>query len=234
MNALIQLLFKLLILSALGTAPRIVISEGMIINLGEVPPDTAKTSFTIRNEGQDTLKIYNVLPGCDCTTFGIDSKMLAPGESTVVRIAIDLKNRHGKQRKPITLLTNDPVDSELTVSISAVVSRSIRVTPLSFPVVTNLELGHAFHTSISLENRNSDTVAFYAPQVRSKHGGLIYDFELKDSVKVPPGQIYSLKTTITGDKTGLHVDKVVIPSSLGSEEHLELEMSANVVLLRKE
>ena len=70
--------------------------------------ETVKHNFVIRNEGDEPLKITRVRTDCGCTLARLKDKTLAPGEQTTLLSTLSLKGRHGKQRKRITLETNDP------------------------------------------------------------------------------------------------------------------------------
>ena len=70
--------------------------------------ETVKHDFVIRNEGDEPLKITRVRPDCGCTLARLKDKTIAPGKQTSLSARLSLKGRHGKQRKRITLETNDP------------------------------------------------------------------------------------------------------------------------------
>ena len=51
--------------------------------------------FVYSNAGDKKLVIYSVAPSCDCLTAKFEQKMLAKGDSSYIRIYIDVTNEHG-------------------------------------------------------------------------------------------------------------------------------------------
>ena len=83
-------------------------------------PNTASLShtFLLTNVGQAPLEIKKVRTGCGCVTRRLEKKTLAPGESTGLEIALNLKNRSGKQRRTIYVHTNDPMNKIFRLRIT--------------------------------------------------------------------------------------------------------------------
>jgi predicted small lipoprotein YifL len=79
-------------------------------DLGQVQQKPLETTYTVRNGGVQPLEIARVYTNCDCTTASVDSKALAPGEETTLRVAMDpaLLDLYGNIRREIILETNDP------------------------------------------------------------------------------------------------------------------------------
>ena len=53
--------------------------------------------FVYSNAGEKKLVIFSVAPSCDCLTAKFEQKMLAKGESSYIRIYIDVTNEHGTE-----------------------------------------------------------------------------------------------------------------------------------------
>jgi Protein of unknown function (DUF1573) len=85
------------------------VAEGKIVEV--------KIGF--KNEGKGILNITDVKTSCGCTAALLSSKTLQPGESGTLRIELDTTNRDGKLTRTVTLYTNDPVDSNQTVTLFA-------------------------------------------------------------------------------------------------------------------
>ena len=79
-------------------------------DLGQVQQQPLETTYTVRNSGTQALEIGKVYTNCDCTKASVDSKALAPGEETTLRVTMDpaLLNLYGNIRREIILETNDP------------------------------------------------------------------------------------------------------------------------------
>jgi hypothetical protein len=51
-------------------------------------------SYRFLNKGKDSLVIYNVLPGCNCTGFNLSRQRAAPGDSIIVELTIDTTDKN--------------------------------------------------------------------------------------------------------------------------------------------
>ena len=75
--------------------PRIVFNDTichMTINKDN-PRDSF--DFVYKNTGDKKLVIYSVDPSCECLTATFEQKLLAQGDSSYIRIYIDVTNEHG-------------------------------------------------------------------------------------------------------------------------------------------
>ncbi|QZT39028.1 DUF1573 domain-containing protein [Halosquirtibacter xylanolyticus] len=70
--------------------------------------EKAEHVFVIKNKGKSNLLIHKVKASCGCTAVTPDSKMIAPGESTNMKVVFDSHGKHGRQYKTVTIITNDP------------------------------------------------------------------------------------------------------------------------------
>jgi hypothetical protein len=88
-----------------------------------------KYDFVVKNIGDAPLNILNVRPACGCTVAEFD-KEIAPGEEGKISAAVDTRNfSYGEQVKTIAVKTDDPVEPNVSLRISVVVSAYIRVLP---------------------------------------------------------------------------------------------------------
>ncbi len=78
-------------------------------------------NFKIFNRGGDTLRITKLRSSCGCTVANVGSKVLAPGDSTLIRVTFNTKNKRGVQRKTIFVLSNDPYSPRLKFTLNATV-----------------------------------------------------------------------------------------------------------------
>ncbi|MDP3997375.1 MAG: DUF1573 domain-containing protein [Candidatus Andersenbacteria bacterium] len=104
--------------------------------------DKAEKTFTINNEGEAPLKLYDVQTSCMCTTaqviaggkaspeFGMHSQSsymaeVAPGEAAQLKVVFD-QAFHGPSgvgpvSREVIVSTNDPAHPKLSFSLAAVV-----------------------------------------------------------------------------------------------------------------
>lgn len=79
-----------------------------------------KASFTIKNIGNQPLKILQVVPSCGCTALKRPKDVLAPGESDVVEVEFSSATFRGRvESKRVDIQTNDPTAEYATVQLTA-------------------------------------------------------------------------------------------------------------------
>lgn len=83
------------------------------IKLGEV----VDYWFVIKNTGKSSLIIRKVKASCGCTAAQPEQTEIAPGQSTRIKASFNSAGRMGQQHKTITVITNDPKRSNITLSI---------------------------------------------------------------------------------------------------------------------
>ncbi|MHC4520326.1 MAG: DUF1573 domain-containing protein [Planctomycetota bacterium] len=111
-------------------APKITLTK-TVHDFGEVGPGTAHSArFEFKNEGTAPLKITQVRSCCGVVTRGVKAgQEYAPGESGV----LELDYRAGEQPAPIRrqlhILSNDPLQGIVTLTIRAQIARRIDHTP---------------------------------------------------------------------------------------------------------
>jgi len=111
-----------------GPAPRLVAAEP-IHDAGTVSKgQKVSVDFVIENQGQADLEISDVRPSCGCTVASFDKK-IAPGARGKVHAELDTIDFQGPIAKTITVLSNDPTNPRLTLTIKAKIEPHIAVTP---------------------------------------------------------------------------------------------------------
>ncbi|MCG8697969.1 MAG: DUF1573 domain-containing protein [Bacteroidales bacterium] len=72
--------------------------------------DLVKMSYTLRNNGKNDLYIRKVKPSCGCTVSKPDKTHLKSNEETEIQAIFNTAGYRGKQKKGITVITNDPIN----------------------------------------------------------------------------------------------------------------------------
>lgn len=62
--------------------------------------------FPFTNTGSVPLLITKARSTCGCTVPSYPEAPIAPGESGVISVSFDTKNKYGRQRKPVTIIAN--------------------------------------------------------------------------------------------------------------------------------
>lgn len=93
------------------------------IDFGKV----VKYNFQVKNTGKEALEIKRVATSCACTAAKIVKEELEPGETAELLVSYDTaamgRSSHGmgKQERIIYVKSNDPVNPQVEVMISAYV-----------------------------------------------------------------------------------------------------------------
>jgi len=102
----------------LKKAPKIVF-EQINTDFGKLKSGTVvKYSFVFKNEGKKPLDILKVKTSCGCTTTKLAQKTYKKGKSGSIDIIFNTSGRKGKQHKTVTVITNDPKNSEIVLNIT--------------------------------------------------------------------------------------------------------------------
>jgi hypothetical protein len=116
-------------------SPKLV-TDTTLIDFGNVYTDTTQTTaLTLRNLGDAALVVRDVETGCGCTTTDRPSSPLAPGDSVVVEIKVELSGQTGPFARQVRIISNDPRQPSIAVEVRANVCPlfAISPNPLVFP-----------------------------------------------------------------------------------------------------
>ena len=91
-------------------------------------PDLHHT-FKVTNNGDRTMEILHVRPGCGCTLAGDYKKRLQPGETGDFPFTLKTEKLTGRFRKTIAVTTNVPGYESIQFALSGTVKRYIDVEP---------------------------------------------------------------------------------------------------------
>lgn len=84
--------------------------------------------FVIQNQGEAALEITSVRPACGCTVAEYD-RTIAPGGSGKIHAVLDTSTFAGAIAKGITVLTNDPAQPRLELTVKADVRPHLTANP---------------------------------------------------------------------------------------------------------
>ena len=96
--------------------------ENTRYDFGEIKQrEKADIEFKFKNSGKSDLVIRKVRSSCGCTTVTPANTTIKPGESSAIKAVFDAGVRKGKQHKVITVITNDPEKSQVSLVVSGTV-----------------------------------------------------------------------------------------------------------------
>ena len=112
-------------------APRIV-CDAPVFRFGERfsdEPDLRHT-FTLRNEGNLSLEIRDIENRCGCSDVTLSTRVLRPGDRADLSLAFALRGRSGAVRQSLAVLSNDPRQPRLELTIEGAVRPYIELFPM--------------------------------------------------------------------------------------------------------
>jgi len=85
--------------------------------------DLANFDFKLTNNGKSDLLIRKVKASCGCTAVTPSETTIKPGQSTAIKTIFNSAGKPGKQNKNITVITNDPNNTTITLRITGDVEK---------------------------------------------------------------------------------------------------------------
>lgn len=97
-------------------------------DFGTIPQEVVSHSFTVKNNGNETLVIAEVTTSCGCTTAEIDKKKISPGDEATLTVTFDpiVHDTMGKTTRTVFLETNDPKSPVKKIRIRAFVKKEAK------------------------------------------------------------------------------------------------------------
>lgn len=131
LKSIISLLILLLVLNLdVYTRPILKFSCGYTYDFGNVKKKDSplKADIVLYNKGTDTLKILKVKPMCGCTTAPLNKNVIAPGDSALLKVTLNVEHYEGEVNKKISFSTNFMTE-EVFLTLRANVYQPISLFP---------------------------------------------------------------------------------------------------------
>jgi Protein of unknown function (DUF1573) len=216
-------------------APRVEIDEAHY-NFGTMQRGTTKShEFTIKNVGTAPLKLTVGQTSCKCTLGDVSGKPVAPGESTQVRLEWSAKSDQGPFRQTATVLTNDPLQSQVELAIEGEIHETSGVMPpqLAFDKVPVGESKSAevYVMAMLQDDLTVSEAELSDPALRDKFDVRIEPVEAADKLPNPAAK-EGVRITLTA-KPGLPIGRfdqwLSLRTNLPEAEKLEIPVIGRVV-----
>lgn len=78
--------------------------------------------FAFKNTGKSDLIIRKTKASCGCTVVNPSKKLIKAGESAELKVRFNSAGKKNKQNKSITIITNDPVNSQIVLRVTGFVN----------------------------------------------------------------------------------------------------------------
>lgn len=187
-----------------------------------VGPDLRHT-FTIKNEGQETLKIEAVRPACGCTVAGKYPMTIAPGESGEFPFATASTRLRGKFEKGITISSNDPVTPDLQLKIRGEVKHYVDVVPKN---VYFGKIGKPEAQTRVVKITNNADKPLELELGKLPKGNIDAKLVTKE-----PGQAFELHVTAEPPfNTGILFKRISLKTNIEAQKTVDVEVRGNIPL----
>src|SRR5579859_2168118 len=91
--------------------------------------ELVKHTFYFTNTGNQLLEVRDVRPSCGCTTAGAWDKQVEPGKSGIIPVQFNSIGYGGAVHKTVTVVCNDPANSNAVLNVTGTVWRPVDVLP---------------------------------------------------------------------------------------------------------
>jgi hypothetical protein len=144
--------------------PRIVVDQAHY-DFGSMQRGTSKShEFVIRNVGNAPLKIRNGGTTCKCTLSKVEDESIAPGGSTTVKLEWTAKADGGPFRQTATILTNDPIQSQVELVVDGQILALSGVEPPDF-LFDKLSVGQTKSAQVYVMAMLQDDLTVKDPEI---------------------------------------------------------------------
>ncbi|MBI3247739.1 MAG: DUF1573 domain-containing protein [Deltaproteobacteria bacterium] len=115
--------------AAAPTAPRLVFGEPLF-DFGKVEQGALVNHlFRFTNQGEQDLRIESVKTPCGCTAAVISSEVISPGQEGTISATFDTTHFTGESAKSISVYSNDPAQSVITLTLQGEILVEVVVDP---------------------------------------------------------------------------------------------------------
>jgi Protein of unknown function (DUF1573) len=144
--------------------PRIAVDQPHF-DFGTMQRGTTKShEFVIRNIGAAPLKIRNGGTTCKCTLSEVADESIPPGGSAMVKLEWSAKSDSGPFRQTATILTNDPTQSQIELTVDGQILALSNVDPPEF-LFEKLSVGEKKSAQVYVMAMLQDELTVKDPQI---------------------------------------------------------------------
>jgi hypothetical protein len=195
------------------------------VDLGTIYGGVKKTgTFTLKNIGNDTLRIISVRPTCGCTTVKQPKAFLLPGESDVAEFEFNSAGYRGKVEKHVNINTNDPTSQYIDVKILADVREILQpvngtINGTSMLFFNNVIVGNKTTQTVGLKNVSNMPIVVIGDSVSSS------ELALKiNTHTLRPNDTLSIQITLQPQKTGSAYEHCYILTNHKNQPVVEIQV----------
>jgi hypothetical protein len=204
-------------------------------DFGTMQRGTSKShDFVITNVGEAPLKLRAGTTTCKCTLSEVSESAIAPGDSTKVKVQWSAKSDNGPFRQTANILTNDPLQSTLELTVDGKIMSASGVEPpdLLFDKIT---VGESKTTQTYVMAMLQDDLTVSDPVLSDPTTRDRFDVKIEpvDTKELPNKSARrGVRVTVTA-KPGLPAGRIMqwlsLRTNLQDAEKLEIPISGQVV-----
>jgi hypothetical protein len=193
-----------------GEQPKIVF-EAKEYDFGKLMgADKVEHVFKFRNEGKGDLKIDKVNTTCGCTAALLSANVIPPGRNGEVTTTFTVGGRQGQQTKHIYVLSNDPNEPRVTLTLKGFIIPPVSVEPSSVFLqpkdtvsMSAVKISQTMEEELKLGEVTSrlNLVNTQIKEEAPENGKKRYSLEISLKPDIEPGQYFENVTIATNCAT---------------------------------
>lgn len=224
------LLYIMLLFFSFGalSAPKVLVDKS-IEDFGRFSAKDKQTAvFTIKNTGDESLKLLKVRTTCGCSEVIKEKDVLKPGESAKITASLKPNELSGSFSKNFFVQTNDPDQRFLRLTMTGTAKTLYEVKPKDLMYVGQIKIGKEWAREFVIEenilDKKQPSIEYGLPSVSGPHQ---FNVVLQDKSTNNKRSIF---VKVTPDKTGRFKSVITIPiTSPAGWKPVSLTISGNVV-----
>ncbi|HUI29843.1 MAG TPA: DUF1573 domain-containing protein [Candidatus Acidoferrales bacterium] len=177
-----------LLFAAAGAKAQLKVLEGNEISFGKIYQTGEKVheAITLKNLGNEAIKITNVGTSCGCTAAMISDSTLEPGGQVRINIEFNPLGYIGEVSKNIYVYTSDPKTQLISIRMTGYVAYALQSTPNN-AVFGEIKVGTTDSTSVTLSNTSDEQIQI--TKVEIPYDEITYRLDKKE---LKPGEFTDL------------------------------------------
>jgi hypothetical protein len=195
--------------------------EATLFDFGRIESgDVVAHRFEFQNVGSAPLEITKVTTACGCTAPGEWDKVVQPGQTGGVPITFYSGSFSGEVRKSITVLSNDPENPNITLSIKAEIWSPIEIIPRSLVFQYDAGSESGEEKEIQILNNRDEPLKLSPPEWEQR----AFNVTLAETV---PGKEFTLKiATVAPFGTGTISAPITLKTSVPEQPRISVHAMA--------
>jgi len=125
----VGLLFCIFMLSTFSCVAELTVEPAQSDISVPLGTQSIDTQFTLRNTGASIIRLQRIEANCPCVSAKSDTMEIRPGKTATLDANFDIGDRQGSQRKRITIYSDDPKNSVITLRWNIEVPRAAQIQP---------------------------------------------------------------------------------------------------------